>query len=64
MVAEPSLYSPKYNLSNQVAGLVETGVIRTTADNEFGKINATNLRRSHALMESGRSRGKIVLAGF
>ena len=54
----------QHNLLNQVAELVETGVIRTTADNEFGKINATNLRRAHALIESGRSRGKIVLAGF
>ena len=47
-----------------VAELVETGVIRTTADNELGTINATNLRKAHALIESGRSRGKIVLAGF
>ena len=54
----------QHNLLNQVAELVETGVIRTTADNEFGTINATNLRRAHALIESGRSRGKIVLAGF
>ena len=54
----------QHNLLNQVAELVETGVIRTTADNEFGTINATNLRKAHALIESGRSRGKIVLAGF
>ncbi len=54
----------QHNLLNQVAELVDTGVIRTTADNEFGKINATNLKRAHALIESGRSRGKIVLAGF
>ena len=54
----------QHNLLNQVAELVETGVIRTTVDNEFGKINATNLRKAHALIESGRSRGKIVLAGF
>jgi hypothetical protein len=30
----------------------------------FGPINAANLRRAHALIESGRARGKIVLEGF
>jgi len=54
----------QHNLLNQVADLVDTGVIRTTTGNEFGTINATNLKRAHALIESGRSRGKIVLAGF
>jgi zinc-binding alcohol dehydrogenase family protein len=54
----------QHNLLNQVAELVDTGVIHTTADNDFGTINAANLKRAHALIESGRSRGKIVLAGF
>ena len=27
-------------------------------------INAANLRRAHALLESGTARGKIVLEGF
>jgi NADPH:quinone reductase len=54
----------QHNLLNQVAELADTGVIRTTADNDFGSINATNLKKAHALIESGRSRGKIVLAGF
>ena len=27
-------------------------------------IRAGNLRKAHALIESGRSRGKVVLAGF
>ena len=30
----------------------------------FGTINATNLRRAHALIEQGAARGKIVLEGF
>jgi len=30
----------------------------------FGTINAENLRRAHALLESGQSKGKIVLEGF
>jgi hypothetical protein len=30
----------------------------------FGAINAANLKRAHALLESGTSKGKIVLEGF
>jgi len=48
----------------EIAELVDTGRIRTTANANFGRINADNLRRAHALVESGKSRGKVVLAGF
>ncbi|MFD2233937.1 zinc-binding alcohol dehydrogenase family protein [Phaeospirillum tilakii] len=51
-------------LLTEVAGLVDAGVLRTTLAETFGKIDAANLRRAHALLESGRARGKIVLAGF
>ncbi|EJT84347.1 alginate lyase [Pseudomonas putida S11] len=27
-------------------------------------INASNLKRAHALIESGKAKGKIVLEGF
>ena len=30
----------------------------------FGVIDATNLKRAHALIESERAKGKIVLEGF
>jgi hypothetical protein len=39
-------------------------VLRTTLDQSFGSINADNLKRAHALLESGKSRGKIVLEGW
>jgi NADPH:quinone reductase len=48
----------------EVARLADAGTIRTTRTETFGAINAANLKRAHALIESGRSRGKIVLAGF
>lgn len=48
----------------EVAALVDTGVVRTTINQNLGVINATNLRRAHNLIEQGGSRGKIVLAGF
>jgi len=48
----------------EVAGLVDAGTLRTTANAALGAINAENLRRAHALLESGRTQGKIVLQGF
>jgi zinc-binding alcohol dehydrogenase family protein len=51
-------------LLNEVARLVDDGILRTTLAERFGPINAANLKRAHALLESGRSRGKIVLEGF
>jgi NADPH2:quinone reductase len=51
-------------LLNEVARLVDAGTLRTTLAERFGPINAANLKRAHALLESGRSRGKIVLEGF
>lgn len=51
-------------LLTEVAALADAGRIRTTANVSFGTINAANLRRAHALIESGRAQGKIVLEGF
>ncbi len=54
----------QHHILNRVADLMDEGVIRTTADERFGKINASNLRKAHALLESGKAKGKIVLEGF
>jgi NADPH2:quinone reductase len=54
----------QHNLLNEVARMVDAGTIRTTVQENLGPINAANLRRAHAMIESGRTRGKIVLAGF
>ena len=51
-------------LLDQVAGMVDAGTLRTTLAETFGPVNAANLKRAHALIESGRARGKIVLEGF
>lgn len=48
----------------RVAQLVDRGIVRSTIAEQFGAINAANLKRAHALLESGKSRGKIVLEGF
>jgi NADPH2:quinone reductase len=52
------------DLLNEVARLVDAGDIRSTLTETFGAINAANLKRAHALIESGRAKGKIVLEGF
>ena len=54
----------QHHLLNDVADLIDKGVLRTTLDQTFGTINAANLKRAHVLLESGKSRGKIVLEGW
>lgn len=54
----------QHKLLSQVAELVDAGKIRTTLSDVLGPINATNLKAAHALIESGKTRGKLVLSGF
>lgn len=54
----------QHRLLSEVAELVDAGVIRSTLGDHYGRIDAANLKRAHALIESGRSKGKIVLEGF
>ncbi len=49
---------------NEVAALLDDGKIRSTATEALGTINAENLKRAHALLETGRAKGKVVLEGF
>ena len=54
----------QHNILERLAELVDAGTIRTTANENYGRIDADNLRRAHAMIESNRARGKIVLEGF
>ncbi|MCK0536554.1 zinc-binding alcohol dehydrogenase family protein [Alcanivorax quisquiliarum] len=54
----------QHRILMKAADLVEQGVVRSTATEHYGAINAENLRRAHALMESHQARGKVVLEGF
>ena len=54
----------QHNLLDDVANLIDNGVLRTTLDKVLGKINAANLKQAHALLEGGRSTGKLVLEGW
>lgn len=54
----------QHKLLNEVARLVDEGVLRTTASATLTPINAENLRKAHAMLETGRTVGKVVLEGF
>lgn len=65
----PTLYQTpdmlaQHRLLNEVAALVDAGLLRTTLTEDSGTINALNLKRVHATIERGRSIGKTVLSGF
>ena len=49
---------------NEASALVDSGKLRTTLTERLSPINAANLKRVHALIESGKARGKIVLESF
>ncbi|MSO69395.1 MAG: zinc-binding alcohol dehydrogenase family protein [Alphaproteobacteria bacterium] len=51
-------------LLDEVATLVDGGRLRTTLGEHYGAINAANLKRAHAFLESGKAKGKVVLEGF
>ena len=51
-------------LLNKAADLFDEGILRNTMKENFGPINAANLRCAHAHLESGKAIGKNVLSGF
>jgi len=56
--------SRQSEILNQVAGLIDAGKIKSTVTETFGTINAANLMKAHAILESGKVKGKLVLEGF
>ncbi len=54
----------QHEILQRVSQLIDDKTLQTTAGEHHGTINAANLRQAHALIESGRARGKIVLSGF
>lgn len=54
----------QHDILQRVSQLIDDQTLKTTAGEHHGTINAANLRKAHALIESGRTRGKIVLSGF
>ncbi|TWB20267.1 NADPH2:quinone reductase [Rhizobium sp. ERR 1071] len=54
----------QHKLLTKIAELVDSGKIRSTLTETAGAINAANLKKAHALVETGKMKGKVVLAGF
>ncbi|MBU2965943.1 zinc-binding alcohol dehydrogenase family protein [Amphritea sp. 2_MG-2023] len=54
----------QHQLLSKVAELIDAGKIKTTLTEIAGLINADNLKKVHAQLETGKARGKIVLEGF
>ncbi len=52
------------HILEEVATLVDQGVVDSILAENLGRINAVNLTLAHRLIESGKMRGKIVLEGF
>ncbi len=68
MFARPMHQTPdmieQHKLLTHVASEIDAARIRSTVSEVLEPINAENMRKAHALVETGRAKGKIVLAGF
>lgn len=54
----------QHHLLNRLSALIDTGELQSTFGEHYGAINAQNLIKAHAQIESGKAIGKIVLEGF
>ncbi len=54
----------QHDLLTKIATLIDDGVIKTTLGDNYGTINAANLKRAHAHIETNKAVGKVVLEGF
>jgi NADPH2:quinone reductase len=54
----------QHKLLTHVAQEIDAGRIRTTLDEVLKPINAENIRKAHAMVETGKAKGKIVVQGF
>ncbi len=53
----------QHHILNQGSALIDNDTIRTTLGENFGTINAENLKKAQAFLETGKAKGKIVLEG-
>jgi zinc-binding alcohol dehydrogenase family protein len=54
----------QHEILAEIARMVDDEQIKTTVGEHIGSINAANLTKAHALIESGSARGKLVLSEF
>jgi zinc-binding alcohol dehydrogenase family protein len=63
MFKTPSMIE-QHKLLEEVAHLLDEGILRSTLTEQTGPINAATLRQVHASVEKGSHIGKTVLVGF
>jgi len=63
-VYQPPDMIEQHRLLNAAAGLFDQGSLRSTRSATLGPINAANLRRAHAQLETTHTLGKLVLEGW
>jgi hypothetical protein len=51
-----------HRILEEVSFFADAGVIRSTATTELQSISPASLREAHALVESGRMLGKVIIA--
>ena len=54
----------QHDLLNQVATLIDQGILKTTIAENLGVLNIASLVKAHKLLESGMAFGKVVLSGM
>lgn len=54
----------QHKLLNEVSAMIDAGLMITTAAQELSPINAANLIKAHAQIESGTTVGKVVLSDW
>lgn len=54
----------QHRLLNEISAMIDGGLMTTTAAVELSPINAANLKKAHAQIESGTTIGKVVVAGW
>lgn len=54
----------QHRLLNEISAMIDGGLMITTAGVELSPINAANLKKAHAQIESGTTIGKVVVAGW
>ena len=54
----------QHQILQQVSQLIDDQTLQTTAGEHHGSISAANLRKAHALIESGRARARSSSAAF
>jgi NADPH2:quinone reductase len=54
----------QHQLLDRIADWIDAGELRSTLKERLSPIDAASVRKAHALLESGRTIGKVALEGW